>query len=98
MKRDEKLDMSLSEDSLTYTQKIKDMKVSDTGDYTISIGDLTVTGPLFTDHADYYFIAFLVLKSFFYVYFFIVMLCYVLFFLKGKSFKVSDKGVVRISK
>ncbi|XP_033823481.2 immunoglobulin superfamily member 22-like [Periophthalmus magnuspinnatus] len=47
VKRDEKFDVSLSEDGLTYTLKIKDVKVSDTGDYTISIGDLTATVPLF---------------------------------------------------
>uniref|UniRef100_A0A3Q3IVJ7 Immunoglobulin superfamily member 22 n=1 Tax=Monopterus albus TaxID=43700 RepID=A0A3Q3IVJ7_MONAL len=49
VKRDEKFDVSLSEDGLTYTLKIKDVKVSDTGDYTISIGDLTATVPLFIE-------------------------------------------------
>ncbi|XP_035521440.1 immunoglobulin superfamily member 22-like [Morone saxatilis] len=49
VKRDEKFDVSLSEDGLTYTLKIKDVKVSDTGDYTISIGDLTATMPLFIE-------------------------------------------------
>ncbi|XP_071751221.2 immunoglobulin superfamily member 22-like [Centroberyx gerrardi] len=49
VKRDEKFDVSLSEDGLTYTLKIKDVKVSDTGDYTISIGDLTATAPLFIE-------------------------------------------------
>ncbi|XP_044213840.1 immunoglobulin superfamily member 22-like isoform X2 [Thunnus albacares] len=49
VKRDEKFDVSLSEDGLTYTLKIKDVKVSDTGDYTISIGDLTTTVPLFIE-------------------------------------------------
>ncbi|XP_034735487.1 immunoglobulin superfamily member 22-like isoform X2 [Etheostoma cragini] len=49
VKRDEKYDVSLSEDGLTYTLKIKDAKVSDTGDYTISIGDLTATVPLFIE-------------------------------------------------
>ncbi|KAK7891736.1 hypothetical protein WMY93_023699 [Mugilogobius chulae] len=47
LKRDDKFDVSLSEDGLTYTLKIKDVKVSDTGDYTITIGDLTATVPLF---------------------------------------------------
>ncbi|XP_044050814.1 immunoglobulin superfamily member 22-like isoform X2 [Siniperca chuatsi] len=47
VKRDEKFEVSRSEDGLTYTLKIKDVKVSDTGDYTISIGDLTATMPLF---------------------------------------------------
>ncbi|CAL9697301.1 unnamed protein product [Knipowitschia caucasica] len=47
LKRDEKFDVSLSEDGLTYTLKIKNVKVSDTGDYSISIGDLTATVPLF---------------------------------------------------
>ncbi|XP_037623781.1 immunoglobulin superfamily member 22-like [Sebastes umbrosus] len=49
VKRDEKFDVSLSEDGLTYTLKIKDVKVSDTGDHTISIGDLTATVPLFIE-------------------------------------------------
>ncbi|KAE8296494.1 Immunoglobulin superfamily member 22 [Larimichthys crocea] len=49
VKRDEKFDVSLSQDGLTYTLKIKDVKVSDTGDYTISIGDLTATVPLFIE-------------------------------------------------
>ncbi|KAF7668959.1 hypothetical protein LDENG_00273520 [Lucifuga dentata] len=49
VKRDEKFDVSVSEDGLTYTLKIKDVKVSDTGDYTISIGDLTATVPLFIE-------------------------------------------------
>uniref|UniRef100_A0A4W4HKI3 Immunoglobulin superfamily member 22 n=1 Tax=Electrophorus electricus TaxID=8005 RepID=A0A4W4HKI3_ELEEL len=46
LKRDEKLDICVSEDGLTYTLKIKDVRPSDTGDYTISIGDLTTTAPL----------------------------------------------------
>nr|XP_046251316.1 immunoglobulin superfamily member 22-like [Scatophagus argus] len=49
VKRDEKFDVSLSEDGLTYTLKIKDVKVSDTGDYTINIGDLSATVPLFIE-------------------------------------------------
>ncbi|KAM8752242.1 immunoglobulin superfamily member 22-like [Acanthopagrus schlegelii] len=49
VKRDEKFDVSLSEDGLTYTLKIKDVKVSDTGDYSISIGDLAATVPLFIE-------------------------------------------------
>ncbi|KAG7523152.1 immunoglobulin superfamily member 22 [Solea senegalensis] len=49
VRRDEKFEVSLSEDGLTYTLKIKDVKVSDTGDYTISIGDLTATVPLFIE-------------------------------------------------
>lgn len=53
VKRDEKFDVSLSEDGLTYTLKIKDVKVSDTGDHTISIGDLTATVPLFIERADH---------------------------------------------
>lgn len=52
VRRDEKFDVSLSEDGLTYTLKIKDVKVSDTGDYTISIGDLTATVPLFIERTD----------------------------------------------
>ncbi|KAM6925929.1 LOW QUALITY PROTEIN: immunoglobulin superfamily member 22-like [Lycodopsis pacificus] len=47
-----KLDASLSEDGLTYTLRIKEVKVSDTGDYTISIGDLTATVPLFIERTD----------------------------------------------
>lgn len=77
------LKISLSEDGLTYTLKIKDVKVSDTGDHTISIGDLTATLPLSIERTGYYFIAFLFIKSFFYVYFLVVMLCYVLVFPKG---------------
>ncbi|XP_045892604.1 immunoglobulin superfamily member 22-like isoform X2 [Micropterus dolomieu] len=49
VKRDEKFNVSLSDDGLTYTLKIKDVKVSDTGDYTVSIGDLTATVPLFIE-------------------------------------------------
>ncbi|XP_047452409.1 immunoglobulin superfamily member 22-like isoform X2 [Mugil cephalus] len=49
VKRDEKFDVSLSEDGLTYILKIKDVKVSDTGDYTISVGDLSATVPLFIE-------------------------------------------------
>lgn len=45
--RDEKSDVSLYEDGLTYTLKIKDMKATDTGNYTISTGDLTATLLLF---------------------------------------------------
>lgn len=47
LKRDEKFDMCVSEDGLTYTLKIKDVRPSDTGDYTISIGELCTTAPLF---------------------------------------------------
>ncbi|GLD60189.1 immunoglobulin superfamily member 22 isoform X1, partial [Lates japonicus] len=57
VKRDEKFDVSLSEDGLTYTLKIKDVKVSDTGDYTISIGDLTTTVPLFIERIPIKFIS-----------------------------------------
>ncbi|KAL7858382.1 hypothetical protein AOLI_G00184840 [Acnodon oligacanthus] len=46
LKRDEKFDVYVSEDGLTYTLKIKDVRPGDTGDYTISIGDLTTTAPL----------------------------------------------------
>nr|XP_057932598.1 immunoglobulin superfamily member 22-like [Doryrhamphus excisus] len=49
VKRDEKFDVLPSEDGLTYTLKIKDVKVSDTGDYTISIGDISATVPLFIE-------------------------------------------------
>lgn len=45
--RDEKSDVSLYEDGLTYTLKIKDMEATDTGNYTISTGDLTATLLLF---------------------------------------------------
>ncbi|KAF5903311.1 immunoglobulin superfamily member 22 [Clarias magur] len=37
LKRDEKFDVCLSDDGLTYTLKIKDVRPSDTGDYSISI-------------------------------------------------------------
>lgn len=66
--------MSLSEDGLTYTLKIKDVKVSDTGDYTISIGDLTATVPLFIERTHKYFMTFTNIKN---------ILCFVLFFPKG---------------
>ncbi|XP_036390385.1 immunoglobulin superfamily member 22-like [Megalops cyprinoides] len=49
VKRDEKFDVTVSEDGLTYTLKIKDVRPSDTGDYTMSIGDLTATAPLFIE-------------------------------------------------
>ncbi|XP_061772633.1 immunoglobulin superfamily member 22-like [Nerophis ophidion] len=49
VKRDEKFDVSLSEDGLTCTLKMKDVKVSDSGDYTISIGDISATVPLFIE-------------------------------------------------
>ncbi|KAI5626876.1 immunoglobulin-like and fibronectin type III domain-containing protein 1 [Silurus asotus] len=49
LKRDEKFDVSVSDDGLTYTLKIKDVRPSDTGDYTISIGDLTTTASLFIE-------------------------------------------------
>lgn len=65
VKRDEKFDVSLSQDGLTYTLKIKDVKVSDTGDYTISIGDLTATVPLFIERTDWHFIAFSLIKILF---------------------------------
>ncbi|XP_067356837.1 immunoglobulin superfamily member 22-like [Channa argus] len=57
VKRDEKFNISLSEDGLTYTLKIKDVKVSDTGDYTISTGDLTATVPLFIERIPIKFIS-----------------------------------------
>lgn len=81
IKRDEKYDVSLSEDGLTYTLKIKDVKVTDTGDYTISIGDLTATVPLFIERKD--FMGFTIIKNFLYVFF-----CYVLFFPKGQCLPV----------
>ncbi|XP_022527837.2 immunoglobulin superfamily member 22 [Astyanax mexicanus] len=49
LKRDEKFDVCVSEDGLTYTLKIKDVRPSDTGDFTISIGDLTTTAQLFIE-------------------------------------------------
>lgn len=48
--RDEKSDVSLYEDGLTYTLKIKDMKATDAGNYTISTGDITATLLLFIYH------------------------------------------------
>lgn len=64
VKRDEKFDVSLSEDGLTYTLKIKDVKVSDTGDYTVSIGDLAATVPLFIERTEYFMLFTLVKKLF----------------------------------
>uniref|UniRef100_A0A3B3R4Y6 Immunoglobulin superfamily member 22 n=1 Tax=Paramormyrops kingsleyae TaxID=1676925 RepID=A0A3B3R4Y6_9TELE len=49
LKRDEKFDVVVSEDGLTHTLKIKDVRPSETGDYTLSLGDLTSTSPLFID-------------------------------------------------
>ncbi|XP_029107754.1 immunoglobulin superfamily member 22-like [Scleropages formosus] len=49
VKRDEKFDVSVSEDGLTYTLKIKDVRPSETGEYTLSLGDLTAKAPLFID-------------------------------------------------
>ncbi|XP_026775232.3 immunoglobulin superfamily member 22 [Pangasianodon hypophthalmus] len=49
LKRDEKFDVCVSDDGLTYTLKIKDVRPSDTGDYAISIGDLTTTASLFIE-------------------------------------------------
>ncbi|XP_031419296.1 immunoglobulin superfamily member 22-like [Clupea harengus] len=49
LKRDEKFDMSVSEDGLTYTLRVKDVRPSDTGDYTLCLGDLTATAPLFIE-------------------------------------------------
>ncbi|KAJ8249398.1 hypothetical protein GJAV_G00234370 [Gymnothorax javanicus] len=46
LKRDDKMDVIVSEDGLTYTLKIKDVRPSDTGDYSLSLGDLTATAPL----------------------------------------------------
>lgn len=65
VKRDEKFDVSLSEDGLTYTLKIKDVKVSDTGDYTVSIGDLAATVPLFIERTEEYFMLFTLVKKLF---------------------------------
>ncbi|XP_046907454.1 immunoglobulin superfamily member 22-like isoform X1 [Hypomesus transpacificus] len=49
VKRDEKFDVSVSDDGLTYTLKIKDVRASDTGEYTMNIGDLTTSAPLFIE-------------------------------------------------
>lgn len=49
LKRNEKYDMSVSEDGLTYTLRVKDVRPSDTGDYTLCLGDLTATAPLFIE-------------------------------------------------
>ncbi|XP_048829497.1 immunoglobulin superfamily member 22-like [Brienomyrus brachyistius] len=49
LKRDEKFDVVVSEDGLTHTLKIKDVRPSETGEYTLSLGDLTSTSPLFID-------------------------------------------------
>ncbi|KAJ8390911.1 hypothetical protein AAFF_G00098310 [Aldrovandia affinis] len=49
VKRDDKMDVTVSEDGLTYTLKIKDVRACDTGEYTMSMGDLTATAPLFIE-------------------------------------------------
>ncbi|KAM9568035.1 LOW QUALITY PROTEIN: immunoglobulin superfamily member 22-like [Salvelinus alpinus] len=51
VKRGEKFDMPVSEDGLTYTLKIKDVRASHTGDYTMSIRDLTASAPLFIERS-----------------------------------------------
>lgn len=50
LKRDEKFDVCVPDGGLTYTIKIKDVCTSDTGDYTISIGNLTTRASLFIEH------------------------------------------------
>uniref|UniRef100_W5M1J2 Immunoglobulin superfamily member 22 n=1 Tax=Lepisosteus oculatus TaxID=7918 RepID=W5M1J2_LEPOC len=47
VKRDEKFDVSVSADGLTYTLKIKDVRPSDIGEYSMSIGDMTASTQLF---------------------------------------------------
>ncbi|KAG7268663.1 hypothetical protein CRUP_018374, partial [Coryphaenoides rupestris] len=49
VKRDEKFEVCVSEDGLTYTLKIKDVKASDAGDYEVSVEDLQATVPLVID-------------------------------------------------
>lgn len=49
LKRDEKFDVCVSDNGCTYTLKIKDVRPSDTGDYTISFGDLITTASLFIE-------------------------------------------------
>lgn len=49
VKRDEKFEVCVSEDGLTYTLKIKGVKASDAGDYEVSLGDLQATVPLVID-------------------------------------------------
>ncbi|XP_051779360.1 immunoglobulin superfamily member 22-like isoform X2 [Erpetoichthys calabaricus] len=49
LKRDEKFDVSVSEDGLTYTMKIKDVRHSDIGDYSLCIGDMVASTQLFID-------------------------------------------------
>lgn len=85
VKRDEKFDVSLSEDGLTYTLKIKDVKVSDTGDYTVSIGDLAATVPLFIERTEEYFMLFALVKKTFFMCLFVVQLCYAYFFFFPKE-------------
>lgn len=87
VKRDEKFDVSLSEDGLTYTLKIKDVKVSDTGDYTVSIGDLAATVPLFIERTEEYFMLFALVKKLFLCVLgaLCVQLCYAYFFFFPKE-------------
>lgn len=63
LKRDEKFDVCVSDDGLTYTLKIKDVRTSDTGDYTISIGDLTTAASLFIERKRLTSTSFLLLYS-----------------------------------
>ena len=46
MRRDEELEPSLSEDGLTYTLEIRDVKAREAGGYDISVGDLRATRTL----------------------------------------------------
>ncbi|XP_005990539.1 immunoglobulin superfamily member 22 [Latimeria chalumnae] len=57
LRRDEKLDVSVSEDGLTHTLKVKDIRPSDTGEYSIHIGDMVSTAELFIDRIPIKFIS-----------------------------------------
>ncbi|CAK6449257.1 unnamed protein product [Pipistrellus nathusii] len=50
LKRDEKYEISVSEDGLTHTLKIKDDRLSDSGEFSAQVGDLVQKAQLTIDH------------------------------------------------
>eukprot|EP00062_Callorhinchus_milii_P025727 gi/632987019/ref/XP_007910562.1/ PREDICTED: immunoglobulin superfamily member 22 [Callorhinchus milii] len=49
LKRDEKHDITVSEDGLTHTLKVKDVRPSDLGLYSVCVGDKTSSGQMLID-------------------------------------------------
>lgn len=50
LKRDEKYEITASEDGLTHTYKIQDARFSDSGEFSAKAGDLVQKTQLTTDH------------------------------------------------